>query len=252
VGTSEYHRAAHEIAHGRHLAESNPILQWGWSTPAGLLRAERRAGLIINGARLNRGTSVLEIGCGTGMFTELFAATGARIVAVDISPELLDIARKRCLPAERVTFLEKNFKDCSEYGPFDAVIGSSILHHLDTSTAFPLIFELLKPGGLIGFAEPNMLNPQVFLERKFRRFFPYVSPDETAFFRSAMTRELFRSGFVDVSVRPFDWLHPAVPKSLISTVKRIEKILEKIWPIREFAGSLIIRAMKPRENTTEE
>jgi 2-polyprenyl-3-methyl-5-hydroxy-6-metoxy-1,4-benzoquinol methylase len=37
---------------------------------------------------------VLEIGCGTGNFTELFAKTGADIIAVDISQELIRIEQK--------------------------------------------------------------------------------------------------------------------------------------------------------------
>jgi predicted TPR repeat methyltransferase len=48
---------------------------------------------------------VLEIDCGTGMFTRMFAPTGARIVAVDISGDILAKARERGLPADRLRFL---------------------------------------------------------------------------------------------------------------------------------------------------
>ena len=72
---------------------------------------------------------VLEVGCGTGMFTEMFANRGAEIVAVDISPDLLKKARARGLA--NVKFCEKRFEDCDLDGSFDAVIGSSTLHHLD-------------------------------------------------------------------------------------------------------------------------
>src|ERR1019366_1615655 len=105
------------------LAERDTETVWGWGTPAGKLRAKRRADLIIRGARLCSGKRVLEIGCGTGLFTEMFAATGATIVAVDISSELLEKARLRGLPAHQVTFLAKRFEDCAVDGPFDAVIG---------------------------------------------------------------------------------------------------------------------------------
>ena len=40
--------------------------------------------------------SVLELGCGTGYFTRELARSGADIVAVDVSPELLEIARANC------------------------------------------------------------------------------------------------------------------------------------------------------------
>ncbi|MEJ2758879.1 MAG: hypothetical protein P8046_10405 [Anaerolineales bacterium] len=37
-------KAAHEIAHGKLIAESTTELMWGWGTPAGKLRAQRRGG----------------------------------------------------------------------------------------------------------------------------------------------------------------------------------------------------------------
>src|SRR5437773_1072311 len=98
-------RAEHEISHGKWLAAKDTEKVWGWGTPAGRLRANRRASLIMDGAELAPEKRALEIGCGTGMFTEMFAASGATILAVDISAELLEKARLRSLPARRVTFL---------------------------------------------------------------------------------------------------------------------------------------------------
>jgi 2-polyprenyl-3-methyl-5-hydroxy-6-metoxy-1,4-benzoquinol methylase len=96
-------RAEHEIAHGRKLAEADSELIWGWGTPAGKLRAQRRGALIAQGARLSPEVTALEIGCGTGLFTETFARSGARIVAVDISAELLQKgSRSQLCPPRRV------------------------------------------------------------------------------------------------------------------------------------------------------
>ena len=237
-------RAEHEIAHGKHLAEKAPELLWGWGTPAGKLRAERRARLIGRGAAIGPGQRVLEVGCGSGMFTEMFARSGADIVAVDISPDLIEIARSRELATDRVRFIVRPFEECLEEGPFDAVIGSSVLHHLDLTTALDRIRELLAPGGRMSFAEPNLLNPQVFLERRFRRWFPYVSPDETAFRKRSFARLLERAGFEAIEIEPFDWLHPRVPPALIPAVERIGVLLERIPLLREFAGSLTINARR--------
>ncbi len=237
-------RAEHEVSHGRWLAEQDTEKVWGWNTPAGRLRAQRRAQLIVDGARVQRCSRVLEIGCGTGLFTELFAATGARIVSVDISPELLAKARLRNLPVDQVIFLEKRFEDCEVDGPFDAVVGSSILHHLDVDQSIERIKALLKPGGMIGFAEPNMLNPQVYLERRFQHLpmFAYTSPDETAFVRWKLAAKLRAAGFHNVVIEPFDWLHPATPKPLIGAVRFIGTLLEMLPGAREFSGSLTISA----------
>jgi 2-polyprenyl-3-methyl-5-hydroxy-6-metoxy-1,4-benzoquinol methylase len=236
-------RHQHEVEHGKYLSSGVAEDIWGWGTPAGQLRAKRRGDLILEGAKIGPASKVIEIGCGTGLFTETFAQSGAEIIAVDLSPELLTIARKRNLP--RVQFLERSFEDCDVDGPFDAVIGSSVLHHLDLERTWPKVFSLLKPGGRLSFAEPNMLNPQIYCERHFRRFFPQVSPDETAFVRTRLRRDLEAVGFTSVDIRPFDWLHPATPAGLIPLVSGTGKLLEAIWPIQEFAGSLRIWARRP-------
>lgn len=234
-----------ERAHGKWLKENDPVLIWGWGTPAGQLRAARRAELIVKGACLAPGKRALEVGCGTGMFTEMFAQSGASILAVDISGDLLELARERKLNPERVTFLEAPFEDCGLHGPFDAVIGSSILHHLDCGQALPKIYALLKPGGMFSFCEPNMRNPQLWFTLRHRRFFKYISPGETAFYKEQMEEMLRQSGFTDVQVIPFDWLHPKTPKSCIPLVKKAERFFEAHSSLNAYAGSLWCTARRP-------
>ncbi len=241
-------RSTHEIEHGKVLAAHDPEAAWGWATPAGQLRARRRVELIARGGRLGPGVRVLEIGCGTGNFTERFAEYGANILAVDISPDLLARARARGLPPEQVRFECKPFEECELDGPFDAVIGSSILHHLDIAASLRKIRQLLRPGGFLSFAEPNMLNPQVFAERKFRflrKVFWYVSPDETAFVRWRFGAQLKACGFDRIEITPFDWLHPATPAGAIPMVNGLGRFLEILPLAREFAGSLHIAARRP-------
>ena len=241
-------RAQNEIAHDAMLALADAEVIWGWGTPAGRLRAERRARLIAEGVGLRPGLRTLEIGCGTGLFTALFAQTGAQIVGVDISDALLEKARARNLPVAQVQFVAQRFEDCDVVGPFDAVIGSSALHHLDIEAALVNMYRLLKPGGRFSFAEPNMLNPQVFLERKLafiRPLFWYVSPDETAFVRWSLRALLEKMGFQELSCQPFDWLHPAVPPALIPLVCHVGRGVEKTLGLREFAGSLLICGRRP-------
>ena len=243
----EYHRFQREIDHSKKISESDPAEIWGWGTPAGKIRAKKRGELIAAGARLQPGKVTLEIGCGTGIFTEIFALSKARIIAVDISPELIEIARKRGLPEKEVIFLEKPFEECDVEGPFDAVIGSSILHHLELEVAMKKVFALLKPGGRLSFAEPNYLNPQIFIERRFRRFFVSVSPDETAFIRWSLKSLLERFGFTNIRITPFDWLHPYTPESLIKMVSVLGRWVEKVPIFREFSGSLLIEAARPKQ-----
>ncbi|MFO0874315.1 MAG: class I SAM-dependent methyltransferase [Phycisphaerales bacterium] len=240
-------RAHHEIAHGQWLAANDPESVWGWGTPAGRRRAERRAKLIADAAALGPGVRALEIGCGGGMFTGMFAATGASIVAVDISPELIEIAKRRNLPQDRVRFATTRFEEMDPADPFDAVVGSSVLHHLEVERSLQLMYALLKPGGRLAFAEPNLLNPQVWMERRFRHWdrFKYVSPDETAFVRGPLARLLEATGFVDIAIAPHDWLHPSTPRPLIPAIAGVGRALEFVPGVREIAGSLLIAAQRP-------
>jgi hypothetical protein len=89
----------------------------------------------------------------------------------------------------------------------------------------------------MSFAEPNMLNPHVFAERKFKWLFPEVSPDETAFVRRTLRDQLRGLGFEDVAITRFDWLHPATPPALIPAISSMGRGFEAVWPIPEFAGS---------------
>ncbi len=241
-------RSKEEIRQGRELAESGEAERvWNWSTPAGVIRARRRAQLICDAAKLKPGMRVLEVGCGTGLFTELFADYGAHITAIDISPDLIRLARERKLDPSLVEFHEIPIEDEKLKGPFDAAVGSSVLHHLEMPLALQRVFQLLKPGGVLVFAEPNMLNPQIWAERNLPaiRRRAHVTPGETAIIRFRLARELADIGFTEIEIVNVDWLHPLTPRPLITFVQKVESIFERLPGIREFSGSVLIHARRP-------
>jgi 2-polyprenyl-3-methyl-5-hydroxy-6-metoxy-1,4-benzoquinol methylase len=239
-------RNQHEIEHGKILAGKGAESIWGWESPAGKVRAQRRAHLILSRITPRYNQSYLEIGCGTGDFTRLFALSDASITAVDISEDLTTIARKNLINYPNVNVITSSFENLPNDIMYDAVIGSSVLHHLDIQPAFFQIFHLLKPNGGLCFAEPNMLNPQIMVQKNI----PWIkkkmgdSPDETAFFRWQISRLLQKAGFCDIHITPFDWLHPLIPPPLITTVSSFGVLFEKIPVVKEFAGSLLISARK--------
>jgi len=69
------------------------------------------------------GKRVLDAGCGTGAMTEELARRGAEVVAIDISPALVDIAAKRLPPelAARVSFTSGDMLS-DALGSFDHVV----------------------------------------------------------------------------------------------------------------------------------
>lgn len=238
-------RIENELAHGRKISQDIGFYL-GWSGAAGQLRAERRAEMYKAAGKIGPGKKILEIGCGPGIFTSMIAPSGADITAVDLSPELIRMAGSGN-PAPNVKYLIMNaekleFRDNS----FDCVYGSSVMHHLDLDKTLPEMLRVLKPGGNLVFTEPNMLNPQIMLQKNIPPLKALLgdSPDETAFFRWRIKGLLLDAGFSEVKTEPFDFLHPRVPGALAATVDSIGIILERLPMFREIAGSLLIKAAK--------
>ncbi|HEX4696242.1 MAG TPA: methyltransferase domain-containing protein, partial [Candidatus Udaeobacter sp.] len=237
-------RIAREIQHGRFLAEHGAGEIWNWESPAGKLRWARRVKMLSD--HLKPGMNVLELGCGTGYFTRELAHTGANIVAIDVSPELLEIARSNCSEPNVRCEIQNAYRLSYPDAVFDSVVGSSVLHHLEIEPALREIYRVLKPGGKIFFTEPNMLNPQIAVQKNL----PWVkrklgdSPDETAFFRWSLRYLLEQAGYGHIGVDPFDFLHPKTPAFLIHLINALGRFLERVPLVSEFAGSLFIRAAK--------
>jgi SAM-dependent methyltransferase len=94
--------------------------------------------------------NVLEVGCGSGRFTELLAKSNQKVTAIDLSPEMIARARERFGPSDPVSFycgdfLEENFNSQK----FDCIISAATLHHMSAELAVPRMKELLGPGGTL-------------------------------------------------------------------------------------------------------
>ncbi len=238
-------RIEHEILHGKKLKSEGAEAIWNWATPAGRVRASKRADHLVSIARIASDDTVLEIGCGTGLFTRLvYQRTKAKITATDLSEDLLEEAREKFPEGNFMRDDAMNMQFASE--SFDVVFGSSILHHLNLKKSAEEIYRVLKPGGRMVFAEPNMLNPQIFIQKNIPIIKKWLgdSPDETAIVRWNYKKLLAQTGFKNVRIFPYDFLHPVTPKLLIPVVDGIGRIVEKIPLLREIAGSVIIYAEK--------
>jgi ubiquinone/menaquinone biosynthesis C-methylase UbiE len=245
--TSARGRLAREIEHHRRIADQAEII-WNWDSPSGRRRADRRASIFVECCGLAPGRRVLEIGCGTGIFLEKVAPSGARLVGLDLSEDLLAKARARLAGAPNDVLHRGNaehlpYADAS----FDAVYGSSVLHHLDLDRALGEVLRVLRPGGRCAFTEPNIVNPQVALMFRLgltKKYFG-VSPDEMAFSRFRAMGALREAGFAEPLVRPFDFLHPATPEALCDAVDRLGRGIERVPLLREITGSFVVSGRRP-------
>lgn len=103
------------------------------------------------------GQKVLDAGCGTGNFTFKLARSGCRVTGVDVSEEMLDIARDKLTDfphAHRVNFRCMDFRDLQfPPGSFDRIYSMAAFEFVqDRKKTFYDLYRTLKPGGsmLIG------------------------------------------------------------------------------------------------------
>ncbi|MEQ8248746.1 MAG: class I SAM-dependent methyltransferase [Alphaproteobacteria bacterium] len=108
--------------------------------------------LAITRSYLKPGMAVLEFGCGTGSTAITHAPHVAHIHAIDISTNMIEIARRKAADAgvRNVTFecaTLDSFMAPAE--AFDVVLGLSILHLLpDRRGTIAKVYTMLKPGGI--------------------------------------------------------------------------------------------------------
>jgi SAM-dependent methyltransferase len=109
---------------------------------------------LMHSLGLDAASTLVEFGAGTGQFTLAAAATGAKVVAVDVSPVMLDALRRKVAGGsfDNVHIVEAGFLTYdAPPGTADFVYSRLALHHLADFwkvTALQRVHELLAPGGV--------------------------------------------------------------------------------------------------------
>jgi magnesium-protoporphyrin O-methyltransferase len=173
------------------------------AAPVGSIRATVRAGRERMRATLLdwlpadlSGLRLLDAGCGTGALAVEAARRGADVVAIDLSPTLVDLARER-LPADlgpgRVEFRSGDMLDPA-LGRFDHVVGMDSLIHYQRADVIRVLGELgarTERSLLFTFAPSNpLLAAMLGIGRLFPRGdrAPFIEPVAEATLRGLIAR----------------------------------------------------------------
>lgn len=135
-----------------------------------------------------RGREVLDMGCGDGVVTPLFAFEGARVVGLDRRKGALGRARTRA-DGLGVGASCRFVHGASEAMPFDdasfdVVFSRSTLQYMNRARAIDEAFRVLKPGGTLVLIENLALNPFVNVYRALRS--RTRDPEEQRYARSIL------------------------------------------------------------------
>ena len=102
------------------------------------------AGGVLEWMDARAGESILDLGCGDGQLTQRIAATGANLVGVDASPEMVSAALSRGVRAVEARAESLPFPDKA----FDAVFSNAALHWVrDQDAMISQVHRILKPNG---------------------------------------------------------------------------------------------------------
>lgn len=103
---------------------------------------------IIQVSGLNKGAKILDIGCGTGKSTLQFTEKGFDILALDISGEMIKIARENLSLYPQVKYQVSSFEEFNyPEESFDLIISGTAFHWLDQEVAYRKAAQLLKKNG---------------------------------------------------------------------------------------------------------
>ena len=190
--------------------------------------------------------TVLDLGCGTGESVVVLVHKGARVIGIDISPELIELASRR-VEMQCTGFPKPELAVGSAYetgipdASVDVVLSNALLHHLDLPSVLKEIRRILKPDGRFVINEPVRL---LRVLNTARRLFPdrgniseFEHPltrkeyAEIIKFFSLKQERAFRLPFVSLAIKL------RTPEKYLRRVQTVDRwLLEHFLFVRPFAG----------------
>ena len=133
----------------------------------------RLIGAFVRLSGLPSGARVIDLGCGSGIFTHLLKRQGYDCVGLDISGKLLDVGRHK---HPDIPFVQGDIEKLPfAAASFDGALLSGVVHHFpDPSPCAAEVFRILRPDGRFVAFDPNRMNPFMWLYRD--RASPFYSP----------------------------------------------------------------------------
>ena len=164
----------------------------------------------------------LDAGCGSGNLARLIALHGAKVIAVDASPKMIENAKYESIDfRSSVTYMlldtieVLDFESCY----FDKILCSSVIEYVeDPERSLGELFRVIRPDGILVISVPNRFSV-IRLAQKIvrilsqifgRNYYQYLSVSKNDYCFADIQRLLREIGFLVEKVEFFDPILPAV------------------------------------------
>lgn len=182
------------------------------------------------------GKTVLDLGCGKGENLVPISQRGADVTGIDLSPDLIELARKRIT----VSGIKAEARVGSAYdtglpdASVDVIFCIALIHHLEIPRVRDEMLRILKKDGFVILSEPIRFSG--FYDRV-RKLLP--ARGEISEFEHPLTKEEFQSMVGSFAVEGLRYFRlPAVPlvEALLGTTSHSARKLSA-WVIDHFPAS---------------
>ncbi len=155
---------------------------------------------------------LLEIGCGTGKATRLFAPSGFHITAIDPAAGMLQVARSTCTEHSNVEFFESKFEEWPlPDEPYDLVYSAQAFHWIDPVKGLSHAADALRDGGAFSLFWNTSTWPNTELRKEiddaYQRFASELDSPAIGEKNSRLWPDVVRDSghFTDIETGVYEW-----------------------------------------------
>ncbi len=171
-----------------------------WHESAVWIAHDELLGEHVKHLSMNGDTRMLDVCCGSGVVGASFKGKVGKMIGLDITPEMIDLARTRLDQVNQGTVYDLPFVE----GSFDLVVNREVLHLLpNPERPVSEIFRVLKPGGqfIVGQILPFGPEDSAWMYRVFKKKQPLIF---NMFQEDDFRELLLGAGFVDLEMTEYN------------------------------------------------
>ncbi|MFA6888327.1 MAG: class I SAM-dependent methyltransferase [Candidatus Woesearchaeota archaeon] len=202
-----------------------------------------------------KGEITLDMGCGTGEFSEKLLEYGLKVTGIDISKNAIEQCKKKYNEKNILFDVQDIEKTTYANNSVDIIFYGGVLHHFPNRlNVFKEAYRILKKGGRIYGFDPNFYNLTLWIYREKLKIKTQKTENEVLIKAKDIETELKKTGFSEITVKStanitfdIEYFKKLVPFPVYYGVyiyNIIERITQKIKPIQTKYGSFVITYAK--------